>query len=117
MLVAGRAQVHVRVEERREQMASGAVDGLAPVRLGQRAGRAQLRDRPVAHDHVVGLVQPGAGVEDVRTGDQHCRRRMGAGHDGAGHTVALAGAAAGGIAAGSLSGSAGAGVGLAASSS
>jgi hypothetical protein len=72
VLLAGRAQVHVRVDEAREQMAALAVEDLAA--LG-RLGAADLRDHAVADEHVERLVDPLARVEHVRAADQDLGRR------------------------------------------
>ena len=66
VLLAGRAQVHVRVDERREQVAARAVDDLRALGRVERAGRADLGDRAAAHQHVGRAVEPGARVEHVR---------------------------------------------------
>ena len=70
MLLAGRAQVHVRVDEGREQVAAGALDDLGAVRRVEAARRADLGDRAVADEDVVRPVDPVARVEDVRAADQ-----------------------------------------------
>jgi hypothetical protein len=70
VLLAGGAQVHVRVHEAGEQVTAGAVDHLGAGRRLERAGIAELGDRPLAHEHVVGGVEAGAGVEHVGAADQ-----------------------------------------------
>ena len=71
VLLAGRAQMHVRVEERGQQpQAPVALDQLlAPPRAVatrlERAGRAQLGEQPAADAHVVARVDAGARVEHV----------------------------------------------------
>ena len=70
MLLARRAQVHVRVDEAGEQMAALAVEHLGALRRLERAGRAELGDLAAAHEHVVGRVDAGARVEHVGAADQ-----------------------------------------------
>ena len=66
MLLAGRAQVHVRVDEGREQVAARAVDDLGAVgRRVERAGGADLGDLAVADEDVVRAVEARARVEHV----------------------------------------------------
>ncbi len=75
MLLPGRAQVHVRVDEARQQMPAGPVEHLGPGRRLQRAGRADLGDLPAADQDVVGRVDPGAGIEHVGAADEQVRGR------------------------------------------
>ena len=70
MLLAGRAQVHVRIDERREQVASLALDDLAAVGRGQRAGGGDLGDRAVAHEDVAAAVEAGPRIERVDVAQQ-----------------------------------------------
>ena len=70
MLLAGRAEVDVRIDEAREEVHPLGRDRLRPLRRGQRAGRAQLGDLAVAHEHVAGAVEAGARVEHVGAADQ-----------------------------------------------
>ncbi len=100
VLLPGRAQVHVRVDEAREQVPALAVDHLDAVG-GQRAGRAELGDLAAAHEHVVRRVDPAARVEHVGAADQQVggRRRpcVERAHAGTGAEIvsgALRGAAA-----------------------
>ncbi len=81
MLVAGHAQVHVRVDEAREQVPSLAVDQLGALGRLEAAGRAELGDLAVAHEHVVGRVDAGARVEHVSGADQDVGGRLLAVHE------------------------------------
>jgi hypothetical protein len=66
VLLAGRTQVDVRVDERGEQVTSGALDGLGALGRLERSGCADLGDLAAANDHVGGTVEAGARVQDVR---------------------------------------------------
>ena len=70
----GRAQVHVRVDERREQVLAGCLDCRRPAGRRQRSRRPQLGDLAVADQDVARLVDPGARVEHVRLADQQLGR-------------------------------------------
>ena len=70
VLLAGRAQVHVRVDERREQVLAGGVDGVGAVGRRQRAGGADLGDLAAADQDVVGAVDAGPRIEHVGVADQ-----------------------------------------------
>ena len=73
MLLAGRAQVHVRVDEGGEQVASGPVDDLDVGGRVDAAGRRDLRDRAVADEDVARAVDVGARVEHVDAAQQQVR--------------------------------------------
>ena len=77
VLLPGHAQVHVGVDEAREDVAAGAVEDLGAVRRVQRAGRAEPGDRAVAHEHVERRVDPLARVEHVRAPDEQVGGRLG----------------------------------------
>ena len=64
MLLAGSAQVHVRVDEAREQVPAGARDRLDTGGV-QRARRRDFGDRPAADQDVVGRVDVRARVKHV----------------------------------------------------
>ena len=68
----GRAQVHVRVDERRERVQALAVDLLGA--LGWLERLADLGDDAVAHQQVGAAVEAGARVEQPRAADQDGRR-------------------------------------------
>src|ERR1039458_7496345 len=73
VLLPGRAQMDVRVEERRQQCAPARLDRfLIPVLL-ERAWRPQLGDLAIAHTHVTPGVDALAGVEDVCLFEQEAR--------------------------------------------
>ena len=76
VLLAGRAQVHVRVDEAGEQVAPVAVDDLGALGRLERAGRADLGDLAAAHEHVVRRV-------DARRAGRARARRGPAGRRGA----------------------------------
>ena len=59
VLVAGRAQVDVGVEEGREGVQAGGLDHLGALGLGASPARPSSAIRAVADDHVVGAVDPG----------------------------------------------------------
>ena len=101
MLLPGRAQVHVRVDEARQQVAAGAVDALGAGRRRERAGRCERGDPPAAHEHVERGVDARPRVEHPSARDEQLggRRRPAderLGHAGWGAgkvtTVALLGA-------------------------
>ena len=73
MLLPGRAEVHVRVDEAGEQVAALAVEHLGAGRRLERAGRAERGDLAAADEHVVGRVDAGARVEHVGAADQQVR--------------------------------------------
>ena len=75
VLAPGRAQVHVRVDERGQRVQALGVDHLGAVRRAQRL--PHLRDPPVAHQHVAELVEPGARVEQPGAAHEHGRGRRG----------------------------------------
>ncbi len=75
MLLPGRAQVHVRVDERRQQRAAVGLDHLDAGRRGETL--AELRDDAVAHEHVEPGVDALAGIEDARAAYEHAGRRAG----------------------------------------
>jgi hypothetical protein len=58
--------VHVRVDERREQVAPGAVDRLGIGACGDAARRADLGDLAVADEDVVQAIEARARIDDVR---------------------------------------------------
>jgi hypothetical protein len=70
VLLARRAQVHVRVDEAGEQVAPLAVEHLRARRRLERAGRAELGDLAPAHEDVLRRVDAGARVEHVRAADE-----------------------------------------------
>jgi hypothetical protein len=84
VLLPGRAQVHVRVDEAREEVLALAVDDLD---VGLQV-LAELGDLAAADEHVQARVDPGARVEHVRALDQDVggRRRtvVELGHAGTG---------------------------------
>ena len=73
VLLAGRAQVHVRVDEPGERVHALGVDGVAVLGRLEGSGLAELGDVPVLDEDVVRLVEPGARVEHVGAGDQQLR--------------------------------------------
>ena len=75
MLLPGRAQVHVRVDEAGEQVPARAVDHLAP--SAPRATGAELGDLAAADQHVERLVDAAARVEHVGAADQQVGGRGG----------------------------------------
>ena len=77
VLLAGHAKVDVRVDEGGQEVAPAAVDDLGARRRGDAAGRADLRDAPVADEDVVRGVDPRARVEHVGRGDQDLGGRGG----------------------------------------
>ena len=70
VLLAGRAQVHVRVDEPGKRMHALGVDGVAVLGRLEGSGLAELGDVPVLDEDVVRLVEPGARIEHVGAGDQ-----------------------------------------------
>ena len=70
MLLAGRAQVHVGIDERREQVAPLALDDLAAVGCGQGAGGGDLGDLAAAHEDVAAAVEARARIERVDVAQQ-----------------------------------------------
>ncbi len=73
MLLAGHAQVHVGVDEGRQDVAALAVDDLGALgHLGAAGGR-ELDQPPVDDDEVEGAVDPLAGVEDAGAADDQAR--------------------------------------------
>ena len=76
MLLAGHAQVHVRVDEAGEQMAALAVDDLGALGRLERPRRAQPGDRAVADEDVERRVDPLARVEHVGAADQQVGGRL-----------------------------------------
>ena len=81
MLLARDAQVHVRVDEAGEQVPALALEQLAALGHVEAAGRGELGDHAVAHEHVVDGVDPLARVEHVGGADQQVRRRLRAVHE------------------------------------
>jgi hypothetical protein len=75
VLLAGRAQVHVRVDEAGEQMPPAPVEHLGPGRRLQRPGGADLGDRATADEHVVGRIDAAAWIEHVGAADEQVRGR------------------------------------------
>jgi hypothetical protein len=93
VLLTGRAQVHVRVDEGREQVAPVALDGLRVSGRRERSGRADLGDLATPHDHVVQAVEAPARVQRADVAQQQVggpRRRADEAH-------ALGGAAVDGL--------------------
>ena len=76
MLLAGHAQVHVRVDEAGQQMAALALDHLRALGRLEAAGGAELGDLAVADEHVVRRVDARARVEHVGAADQHVGGRL-----------------------------------------
>jgi hypothetical protein len=95
VLLAGRAQVDVRVDEARQQVAALAVDHLGARRGLERAGRAELGDLAAAHEHVGGAVVALARVEDVGAADQQVGGRRGDGDERLPHASAPLGSGSG----------------------
>ncbi len=87
VLLPGRAQVHVRVDERREHVLAGRIDRARRVVRGAQRCRARRARRswPSRIRMSSGLVELGAGVEDVRRADQ----QLGRGRRCAGTLLAL----------------------------
>ena len=77
VLVAGRAQVDVGVEEGGEGVQALGLDHLRALRVG-RAGRGELGDLAVADDDVVDAVDPGDGVEHGGPAQDQVRALAGA---------------------------------------
>ena len=75
MLLAGCAQVHVRVDERGQQRAAVALDDLGSGGGVERL--AELGDLAVAHEHVQPGVDALAGIEDARSAHEHVGARAG----------------------------------------
>jgi hypothetical protein len=78
VLLPGRAQVHVRVDERREEVLAAAVDALAVAVRLDAAGLAELGDDAAADEHVARRVDPGTRVEHVGARDDDVGRGAGA---------------------------------------
>ena len=77
VLLAGTAQVHVRVEEGGRQQPSRSVDQLDLLeRLAERAGLGQRRDLAVAHQHVAAGVESRARLEHAHIPQQQLGRRV-----------------------------------------
>ncbi len=76
MLLARRAQVHVRVDEAREEMPALAVERLHAVGRVEAVRRRDLGDHAVADEHVVRRVDALARVEHVGGADEHVARRL-----------------------------------------
>ena len=70
MLLAGGAQVHVRVDEGGEQVTPVAVDRLGAGRGRQHAGGADLGDLAAAHEHVVQAVETRPRIERVNVAQE-----------------------------------------------
>ena len=70
MLLARDTEVHVRVHERREEVAPGAVDDLGARGRVQAPGGADLRDLTLPDQDVVQSVQARARIEHVRAADE-----------------------------------------------
>ena len=70
VFLAGYAQMHVRVDERRERVLAGRVEHVAVFGGGKRSGLSQLRDDARADQDVADLVDLRARVEDVRAAHQ-----------------------------------------------
>ena len=79
MLLARRAQVHVRVDEAREQVAALAVEDLGAVGRLELSGGADLGDLAAADEHVVRRVDALARVEHVGAADQQVGAAAGRG--------------------------------------
>ena len=76
MLLPRRAQVHVRVDEAREEMPALAVEHLGAVGRRQRPGIAELGDLSPAHQHVERRVEALTGVEHVRPAHEQVGGRL-----------------------------------------
>jgi hypothetical protein len=81
VLFARRAQVDVRVDEGREEVAALARDDLDVLGGLERSGRAELGDRSPPHEEVAGRVEPGAGIQDVGSPDQEIDGARGLGDE------------------------------------
>ena len=81
MLLAGHAQVHVGVDEGRQDVAAGAVDDLGALGHVGAAGGRELDQPPVEDDEVEGAVDPLAGVEDVGAAHDQARGCDGGAHE------------------------------------
>ena len=64
MLLAGRAQMHVRVDERGQQRAAGSLDHLGARRRLEAV--SEFGDLAVAHEHVEPRVHAFGRIEDAR---------------------------------------------------
>ena len=60
----------MRIDEAREQVAAGGVDGLGLLGGVERSRRAQLGDLAAPDQHVLGLVDPGPRIEHVGAAQQ-----------------------------------------------
>ena len=77
VLLAGRAQVHVRVDEGRQDVRPSPSTTSAPRAPSSAAGLAELGDLALAHHDVVGGVEPGARIEHARAAHQQAARARG----------------------------------------
>jgi hypothetical protein len=75
VLLAGRAEVHVGIDERRKRVLAGGVEQLTVLGRAQRPGRAELGDPAVADQDVARLIEVGARVDHV--GPPHQQLRCG----------------------------------------
>jgi hypothetical protein len=76
VLLAGRAQVHVGIDEAGKQVPALAVEHFRAVGGVERAGCADLGDLAPAHQDVVGGVDAAARVEHPRAADEHVGGRL-----------------------------------------
>ena len=75
VLLAGRAQVDVGIDERREQVAPLSVHDFGALGRLERARRPDLGDLAAAHEHVLRAIEPFAGIEHVRAAHEHVGQR------------------------------------------
>jgi hypothetical protein len=75
VLLTGGAQMHVRVDERREQVGAAGVDGVDAGRCGEAVRGTELRDLPITDEHVMGTVEAGTRVGHVSGANEQLRRR------------------------------------------
>ena len=94
MLLARRAQVHVRIDERRQQRAARAVDDLAHTGCVDGPRLGELGDAPVADEHVALGVERLARIEHARSADEQVGRRRLPADEGIGQQLAHAGCGA-----------------------
>jgi hypothetical protein len=69
VLLARHAKVHVGIDEGGQQVASGAFDDFRPGGHGGRAGCRKLGDLAADDDHVEGLIDALARIDDVCAAD------------------------------------------------
>ena len=74
VLLTGGAQMDVRIDERREQVLSGRVHGLAAGWRLEPSGRPELGDLALPDQHVARFVEASSRVEHVGGADEHLGR-------------------------------------------